>query len=136
VRIERAGSEWVLVDGQAPSEARWRLRGEDVEVASSSGRVYVVPPGDVPIDVAVALLALRDARRFVASARSESAASFALRAWVETSRDPLLVGRIDSGERTPSWMDYRFAFLTATTMGSGEHDLGIAKGVAGRGRSN
>lgn len=136
MRIEREGSGWVLVDGQAPSEARWRLRGEQVEVQSSSGRVYVVAPGDVPIDVAVALLALRDARRFADERRGESASAFALRAWAETSRDTLLVGRIDSGERTPSWMDYRFAFLTATSMGSGEHDLGVVGAIAAKVKSN
>ncbi|MGH7440876.1 MAG: hypothetical protein ACRENE_34805, partial [Polyangiaceae bacterium] len=79
VRIERSGSEWVLVDGRAPSEARWRLSssssssgggggsGDEVELMSPSGRAYVVPSGDVPFDVALGLLALRDAARFLAS---------------------------------------------------------------------
>ena len=83
VRIERSGSEWVLVDGRAPSEARWRLsgsgsgsgsgRGEEVEIVSPSGRAYVVPSGDVPFDVALGLLALRDAARFLSSTTGESA---------------------------------------------------------------
>ena len=130
VRIERSGAEWVLVDGRAPSEGRWRLRGESVELVSPSGRAYVVPTADVPFDVALGLLALRDAARFLASGRAtgESAGAFALRSWLETSRDPLLVDRADSGLsgiRTPSWMDYRFTFLTATSLGSGEHSFGL-----------
>jgi hypothetical protein len=135
VRVERSGSEWVLVDGRAPSEARWRLRGESVELVSPSGRAYLVPSGDVPFDVALGLLALRDAARFLSSSSStggkatgESAGAFALRAWLETSRDPLLVDRVDSGLsgiRTPSWMDYRFTFLTATSLSSGEHSFGL-----------
>jgi hypothetical protein len=129
VRIERAGGDWVLLDGQGPSEARWRLRatGEEVEVISSSGRAYVVPPADVPIDIALGLLALRDARRFLASATGESAAAFAMRAWPDTSCDPLLVGRLGSDKRTPSWLDYRFAFLSATAFGSGEHALAVGR---------
>ena len=88
-----------LVDGRAPSEARWRLRGESVELLSPSGRAYVVPNGDVPFDVALGLLALRDATRFLAtrSATGESAGAFALHAWLETSRDPLLVDRAGTG---------------------------------------
>lgn len=135
VRIERSGTEWVLVDGRGPSEARWRLRGESVELVSPSGRAYVVPNADVPFDVALGLLALRDAARFLSTsgggadrATGESAGAFALRAWLETSRDPLLVDRVDSslsGVRTPSWMDYRFTFLTATSLGSGEHSFGL-----------
>jgi hypothetical protein len=133
VRIERSGTEWVMVDGRAPSEARWRLRGGQVELVSPSGRAYIVPNGDVPFDVALGLLALRDAARFLADAASgrasgESAGAFALRAWLETSRDPLLTDRADSGLsgiRTPSWMDYRFTFLTATSLSSGEHSFGI-----------
>jgi hypothetical protein len=138
VRIERCGSDWVLVDGRAPSEARWRLRGERVELVSPSGRAYVVPNGDVPFDVALGLLALRDAARFLSSGSSsstsggraagESAGAFALRAWLETSRDPLLADRVGSGlsgVRTPSWMDYRFTFLAATSLSSGEHSFGL-----------
>ena len=130
VRIERQGAEWVLIDGRAPSEARWRLRGASVELVSPSGRAYVVASGDVPFDVALGLLALRDAARFLAtySVTGESPGAFALRAWLETSRDPLLVDRVDtglSGIRTPSWMDYRFTFLTATSLGSGEHSFGL-----------
>jgi hypothetical protein len=103
---------------------------------SPSGRAYVVPSGDVPFDVALGLLALRDAARFLSSTTGESAAAFALRAWLETSRDPLLVGRIESGARTPSWMDYRFTFLTATSLGSGEHSfaLGGIEPASGRGK--
>jgi hypothetical protein len=112
------------------------LCDERVELVSPSGRAYVVPNGDVPFDVALGLLALRDAARFLSrrggstgeNATGESAGAFALRAWLETSRDPLLVDRADSalsGVRTPSWMDYRFTFLTATSLSSGEHSFGL-----------
>jgi hypothetical protein len=93
----------------------------------------VVAPYDVPIDVALGLLALRDAKRFLTGSTGESAGAFALRAWLETARDPLLAGRIESGGRTPLWMDYRFTFLTATALGSGEHSLGVPPSRAGRG---
>ncbi len=132
MQIERVGADLVLVDGRAPSEARWRLRGDGVEVQSSSGKAYPVPDADVPLEVALALLALRDAARFALSHAGESAGAYALRAWVETSRHPLLAGRVDAGERTPSWMDYRFTFLSATAMGSGEHALGLPLPNAGR----
>jgi hypothetical protein len=133
VDIERAGDDWVLVDGRGPSAARWRLSGDEVEIVSSSGRAYEVPANDVPVDVAVGLLALRDAKIFLSTTAGESAGAFALRAWVETSCHPLLAGRIESAERTPSWMDYRFTFLSATALGSGQHDFGLSKSRAGRG---
>jgi hypothetical protein len=105
---------------------------DHVEVVSSSGRAYVVPPNDVPVEVALGLLALRDAKRFLTSSAGESAAAYALRAWVDTSRDPLLAGRVDAREPAPVWMDYRFTFLAATSLGSGEHRLDL-EGLQGSG---
>jgi hypothetical protein len=118
MRIERAGEGWVLVDGNPPSEARWRLSGGDVEVVSSSGRAYVVARDDVPTEVAVRLLALRDAQRYVASSSREPASAFALRTWLDTSRDPLLAARADQGGRVASWADYRFTLLAAALAAS------------------
>jgi hypothetical protein len=126
VRIERIGGDWALLDGHGASEARWRFSagGQEVEVVSPSGKAYRVAPGDVPVEVALGLLALRDAGRFLVAPTGESAAAFALRAWLETTRDPLLAGRLDFRHGPPSWMDYRFVFLTAVASGSGEHALG------------
>jgi hypothetical protein len=114
MQVERIGGGLVLVESRAASAARWRWRGERIEVESPSGNVYAVSPADVPIDVAIGLLALRDAERYHACGAAEPPSGFAFRAWLETSRDPLLAGPNEAEAKTPSWIVYRFMFLAAS----------------------
>jgi hypothetical protein len=106
----------VLVEGRAPSTARWRWCGDRVEVASPSGRVYPAAPEDVPTDVAIGLLALRDAQRAPATATAECLCVFALRTWLDSLRDPLIAGRIRAEGCAPAWAIYRFTFLAAASL--------------------
>jgi hypothetical protein len=117
VRIERIDGELALVEGRAASVARWRWRAEEVELASTSGLAYVVPSHEVPAEIAVGLLGLRDAARYISSGAAELPGEFALRAWLDSSRHPLLLRVFERGDR-PSWTVYRFAFVAAATLGS------------------
>jgi hypothetical protein len=83
----------------------------------------VVSPGDVPTDIAIGLLALRDAQRYPATDAAESLSAFALRTWLDSLRDPLLAGRMGAQEGGPSWTVYRFAFFAAASLSSGREGL-------------
>ena len=116
LRIQRIDDSLVLVEGRAPSTAKWRWRGGEIEVTSPSGKAYAVPPEDVPTDVAIGLLAMRDAQRYRTARRAESMSVFALQTWLKTLHDPLLAGRTGSGAGSPSWNVYRFAFFAAASL--------------------
>jgi hypothetical protein len=119
MHIDRIDGDLVLLDGYPPSAARWHLCNDRIELVFPSGRAHTVAPRDVPMDVLVSLLALRDVDRYQSNCcTTEPASLFALRTWLGTSRDALLTSRMEAGARAPSWTVYRFTFLMAFALGS------------------
>jgi hypothetical protein len=116
LRIQRINGSLVLVEGRAPTTANWRWRDGQIEVSSPSGKAYAVSPEDVPTDVAIGLLAVRDAQRYPAADATETMGAFAIRTWLVTLHDPLLAGRMGAEASSPSWNVYRFAFFAAASL--------------------
>jgi hypothetical protein len=115
MRIDRDDHGWAIVDGLPPAVARWRLVDGRVVLHSASGRVYEVGAENMPVSIAVGLLALRDAEAFLRGPVTEEAASYAVRRWLSTSRDRLIAVEV---REPPRWPIYRFTFLAAVSGGT------------------
>ena len=106
----------MVADGRHPSTARWRWGAEAVELRSSSGQTYLPSPDDIPVDVVIGLLALRDVQQTRAAEDAENAAALALRSWMISRLDPMLTRRSRAESAIPAWTVYRHAFLTAVGL--------------------
>ncbi len=111
MRIEQSELGFAIVDGWPPAVARWQLVEGRVLLSSSSGRTYDVDAVDTPLEIAVGLLGLRDAGRFVMEGAGEEAGAYALRAWLGVREERLVAGRGCAEERASLWAVYRFAFM-------------------------
>jgi hypothetical protein len=125
MRIERESAYWILVIGQGSRATRWRLDGGRVLRRQPSGREAEVLHDDVPAEVAIALLALRDASAFASAHPNETLGGpAALKRWPTTSREALVRSKIAVAGVIESWRTFRSAF---------EATVAATNGVAGRG---
>ena len=120
MRIERETAYWILLVGQGSRATRWRLEGKRVLRRQPCGREFEVLHDDVPADVAVALLALRDASAFASAHPNETLGGpAALRRWPATSREPFVRGKIAAAGVIESWRTFRAAFEAAVAATNG-----------------
>jgi hypothetical protein len=112
MRAERRDGVWELVDGWGAAAPRWRLESDGrVLWRSPSGREREVDAEEVPITVAVALLAMREAAAFAGAHPGETICGpAALDRWPAASRHALLRERIAPGDRIASWRTFRWMF--------------------------
>jgi hypothetical protein len=111
MRIHRADGVWVVLDGLGATAAEWRLAGDRVLLRSASGREYEVRRDDVPLEIAVALVALRDASAFVMHHPDVALSGpAALDLWLLASREPLIQAKRDDREVIVGWPSFRATF--------------------------
>jgi hypothetical protein len=113
MRVQRVDGAWVVVDGRGAAAGEWRLADERVLLRSSSGREYEVPLDDVPLEIAVALVAVREATAFMIRHPGVALAGpAALDRWLAASHEPLLRAKADAHEVIVGWPSFRWIFET------------------------
>jgi len=119
MRVERTDGAWVVVDGRGAAAGEWRLAGDRVLLRSSSGREYEVRQDDVPLEIAVALVALHEAGAFAMHHPGVALAGPAvLDHWLVASREPLLWAKGDVRDVIVGWPGFRSIFETVLAVGS------------------
>jgi hypothetical protein len=119
MRVQRTDGGWVVVDGRGAAAGEWRLAGDRVLLRSSSGRKYEVPQDEVPLEIAVALVALREAAAFVMRHPGVALAGpAALDHWLAASREALLRGNRDARDVLVGWPTFRSIFETVVAAAS------------------